>query len=346
VLTETGTLPSGVTFVDNGNGTATLAGTAADGTAGTYPITITAFNDVAPDATQAFTLTVNASQTQPTTVSGVTQFTSPQTAPVSTLTVTFSGPIDAATFGVDDLVLVKDGTVVPLDARVQVTPTSGPSATFTISGLEAFTAQSGNYALAVLTTGVRDANGSPVYGAATTSFVVQEPAQGPPHVLALRRSGVHYQPTVVTLSFDQPMNPLTTQYTGNYLFAQVVHGRPQLSARYPGIAVTRAVYDPASESVALSPAQRLNLHKTYEILVNGSAPYGVSNQFGVQLAPTPHGAPGGLFTMQFGGYSSLAGVPAPGQPNPFVLSRPAAGAIATAAIVHPRMNPLAFNRTR
>ena len=30
-LSETGALPSGVTFIDNGNGTATLAGTPAGG---------------------------------------------------------------------------------------------------------------------------------------------------------------------------------------------------------------------------------------------------------------------------------------------------------------------------
>ncbi|MBU6198744.1 MAG: hypothetical protein KGI64_09655 [Xanthomonadaceae bacterium] len=58
-LSETGTLPSGVTFVDNGNGTATLSGTPAAGTGGTYALTITANNGVAPNATQAFTLTVN-----------------------------------------------------------------------------------------------------------------------------------------------------------------------------------------------------------------------------------------------------------------------------------------------
>ena len=47
-----------MTFTDNGDGTATLAGTPAAGTAGSYPITITATNGVSPDATQSFTLTV------------------------------------------------------------------------------------------------------------------------------------------------------------------------------------------------------------------------------------------------------------------------------------------------
>jgi len=59
-LAETGALPAGVTFVDNGNGSATLAGTPGPGTAGTYPVTITASNGIAPDATQNFVLTVSA----------------------------------------------------------------------------------------------------------------------------------------------------------------------------------------------------------------------------------------------------------------------------------------------
>ena len=59
-LSESGTLPSGVSFVDNGNGTGSLAGTPAVGTRGTYPITIGATNGVQPDASQSFTLTVNA----------------------------------------------------------------------------------------------------------------------------------------------------------------------------------------------------------------------------------------------------------------------------------------------
>jgi hypothetical protein len=52
------TLPSGVTFVDNGNGTATIAGTPDLGTIGAYPFAISVTNGVAPDGTQLFTLTI------------------------------------------------------------------------------------------------------------------------------------------------------------------------------------------------------------------------------------------------------------------------------------------------
>jgi len=59
MLSESGALPSGVTFTDNGNGTATLVGTPAAGTAGTSPLTITASGCAAPNATQSFSLVVS-----------------------------------------------------------------------------------------------------------------------------------------------------------------------------------------------------------------------------------------------------------------------------------------------
>ena len=47
-LTESGAaLPSAITFKDNGDGTATLSGTPAPGTTGTYAITVTASNGTA-----------------------------------------------------------------------------------------------------------------------------------------------------------------------------------------------------------------------------------------------------------------------------------------------------------
>jgi len=70
-FSETGALPSGVTFVNG-----LLSGTPASGTGGAYPITITAANGVTPNATQNFTLTVTAPPTAPSITSGAsTTFT-------------------------------------------------------------------------------------------------------------------------------------------------------------------------------------------------------------------------------------------------------------------------------
>ena len=59
-ITLTGTLPSGVAFTDNHNGTATIAGTPSAAAGGVYSVTLQAANGVGTAATQSFTLTVDA----------------------------------------------------------------------------------------------------------------------------------------------------------------------------------------------------------------------------------------------------------------------------------------------
>ena len=59
-LSESGALPGGVAFADHGDGTAGLGGTPAAGAGGVYALTLSARNGVSPDASQAFTLTVDA----------------------------------------------------------------------------------------------------------------------------------------------------------------------------------------------------------------------------------------------------------------------------------------------
>ncbi len=58
-ITETGSLPNGITFVDNGDGTGTLKGSAKGLNGGNFAITFTAKNGVGSPATQAFTLTLD-----------------------------------------------------------------------------------------------------------------------------------------------------------------------------------------------------------------------------------------------------------------------------------------------
>jgi len=57
-FTESGHLPTGLTFVDNGNGTATLAGTPRILVGGDFPITITAKNGIGLPVTESFTIIV------------------------------------------------------------------------------------------------------------------------------------------------------------------------------------------------------------------------------------------------------------------------------------------------
>jgi uncharacterized repeat protein (TIGR01451 family) len=74
-ISYSGALPGNVTFTDNGDGTASFSGTPPLGQEGTYPVTITATNGTAPDASQSFNLVVNGippvftADTPPTAVS-------------------------------------------------------------------------------------------------------------------------------------------------------------------------------------------------------------------------------------------------------------------------------------
>jgi hypothetical protein len=54
---ESGTLPAGLSFIDNGNGTATIAGTPS-GSPSSHRVSLTATNGIAPDATQSLNVRV------------------------------------------------------------------------------------------------------------------------------------------------------------------------------------------------------------------------------------------------------------------------------------------------
>ncbi len=66
-VTESGALPAGVTFTADGDGTATFGGTPAPGSAGDYPLTLTADDGTDSPAVQEFQLVVAA----PPTVTGI-----------------------------------------------------------------------------------------------------------------------------------------------------------------------------------------------------------------------------------------------------------------------------------
>ena len=132
-ISESGTLPPGVSFTDNGDGTATLAGTPASGTSGSYPLTITAANGVSPDATQSFTLTVNpAAPTAPAINSGGSAaFTAGQQGSFSVLTtgnptasITESGALPPGVSFTDN----GDGT-----ATLAGTPAPGSSGSYPLT---------------------------------------------------------------------------------------------------------------------------------------------------------------------------------------------------------------------
>ena len=94
-ITETGTLPGGLSFADNGNGTATISGTPASGTAGSYPVTMSATNASGSTATLALAITVQAPAAPAITSGSMAFFTAGQ-AGAAAVTTTGS-PVPAIT---------------------------------------------------------------------------------------------------------------------------------------------------------------------------------------------------------------------------------------------------------
>jgi hypothetical protein len=103
-LTEAGALPKGVTFLDNGNGTATLAGDPQADAIGIYKLTIDAENGVS-DPTQLFTLTIeraapsSTTTTTTTTATPTTQAT-PTGASTTAVPTSSTAPITAGPLAV------------------------------------------------------------------------------------------------------------------------------------------------------------------------------------------------------------------------------------------------------
>ena len=131
LLTETGALPSGVTFKDNGNGTATLSGAPATGTAGSYALTFKAHNGVGTDASQSFTLMVSAAQSAPA-INSVSS---------TTFTVGTAGSFTVTTTGSPAPSLTETGALPS-----GVTFKDNGNGTATLSGAPA-TGTAGSYAL-------------------------------------------------------------------------------------------------------------------------------------------------------------------------------------------------------
>ena len=97
-LAESGALPAGVTFTDNGDGTGTLSGTPQVGTAGPYPLTLTGTNS-AGSTPQSFTLTISPAA-QPITFTS-TAPTSPVVGQTYAVSATGGGSGNPVTFSID-----------------------------------------------------------------------------------------------------------------------------------------------------------------------------------------------------------------------------------------------------
>jgi hypothetical protein len=118
-----------------------------------------------------------------------------------------------------------------------------------------------------------------------------------PLVTSVQRFGFHAQPTFLVIDFNSALDRVPATKVSNYLLTGP-NGRR--------IKVISAIYNSATHAVTLRPAQQLNLHKTYILTINGTAPSGLTNSDGLLLDGARTGQPGSNFVTSITN-SNLAG---------------------------------------
>ena len=113
------------------------------------------------------------------------------------------------------------------------------------------------------------------------------PAVDGPTVVSLRRFGIHMQPTVLVLNFNDGLDPTSAQDLRNYKIVDP-DGR--------SISIDSAIFDPAANTVTLRPKSRINLHHAYHLTVIGTGATGVRDSRGLLLDGANTGQPGSNYT--------------------------------------------------
>jgi Bacterial Ig-like domain (group 3) len=251
-------------------------------TAGPHIITASYSGDTsfAPSvATSDLTQTVNKAALKSTT----TTLTSPSElwfvgeTVVFTATVAASAGSGTPTGSVSFAINGKAGSTVPLTAV-----NSEVEATFSVP-----VSAAGSYTITAFYSG--DPNFAPS-GSSTTAQVTAavilpyHTSIDGPTIVSVLRYGYHMMPTTVVLAFDQALNATAAQDDANYRIIG------------PGgrvIGIKSAEYNPVTLTVTLRPRQRISIHKTYKLIVDGTEPHGLTDTAGLLLDGTNDGRAGG-----------------------------------------------------
>jgi hypothetical protein len=114
-----------------------------------------------------------------------------------------------------------------------------------------------------------------------------------PTVLTVRRFGFHAQPTLLELTFNEPLNPARAVDLSNYRVLAATH-----DGRWQPIRLRSVSYDPATRTVTLRPLHRLSLWQTYILVVNGKSPGGLTDTAGRYLDGKGNGTAGSNYVAR------------------------------------------------
>ncbi len=204
----------------------------------------------------------------------------PISQPTKTLT---SQPMPAGVFG--------SGTDTVTFPPLVLTDSS--TTTFTDPGsLAFFTSSSGRSAITLTMNATAAATASALNGnlltttessASATVTVTYTYLPVCPSVVGIGRIGVHHQSTQLIVTFDGPVDVIKAENPGDYLV---------ITRSGKTIPIKSATYNPATNSVTLIPARRLNVHHHFRLSL---------------VIPCPNEQTGETVVIPFGGKRSLIG---------------------------------------
>jgi uncharacterized repeat protein (TIGR01451 family) len=266
-------------------------------------VTSTTQVEPAPVPAQAAVLTVSG-QAAPVKV-----MVSPTNTLTYSFTITNTGNAPATAVGLS-AVLPTTASFVSGDHGASV---SGGVLSLTVGTLDAGATVIASVIFSPTTAGSADLDAQVTSGDASTVLshvaatilpaIVAVPPTDPgpaPTVTGLVRTGIHWQPTTLFVSFSGPLDPTSAGDVSNY---RVVG--PGCDGRFGTrddvrIGLLAASYDSASRTVTLHPARRLNFHHRFQITVAGAVPKGVMGLGGQFLDGGHNGHPGRDATIVFG----------------------------------------------
>jgi hypothetical protein len=215
---------------------------------------------------------------------------------VDTIDVTFSAPINATSFNSLALSLKNQNTVITLNPTfVRVLFVS--STHYQITGLSPFTSATGTYTLVVNANTLKSPNGEILPTTGSISFGHVAPIGGP-SVVRVQRTNVAKQPTTIVITLDRDLNPNTATFAPNFtLYNTAKRG---LGTK---INIVSASYNPATHQIRLLTNQTLNIRLSYQLFINGAAPFGLTDALGGGLKGISSKT--GLYSIVFGGTKSV-----------------------------------------
>ena len=123
-----------------------------------------------------------------------------------------------------------------------------------------------------------------------------------PTIVSVLRYGYHMMPTTLVLTFDEALDATTAEDANDYRV---------IGPKGGAIDIESAVYDPAALTVTLHPTQRIDIHYTYTLIVDGTAPGGITNSQGQLLDGADDGQPGSDYRGPLTWHNLVLDPPAP-----------------------------------